>query len=115
MRNGENDPQSEVDSQDTPTERVAINRLSVDVLDAWLDQIRERRLATVHKLESVARVRADEVRLEAFLRFQRQHDRAKNAIAKLDEQIVKVEAIVHKCRLLAMAAELEVGLETEDV
>lgn len=109
-----NDPDKLVDAYDTPTQRASINRLSVDDLDAWLTAIRERRLATVQKLEAAARVKADEVRLSAFLKYERQYTRAKNALAKLDEQAAKVELIVHKCRLLALAAELEVSTEGEE-
>lgn len=98
-----------VDSHDTPTQRVAINQLSVDELDAWLEQIRERRLERVKKLEAVAKIKADEVRLVSFLKFERAYGLAKRALKKLEEQDAKVEKIVHKCRLLALAAQLEVG------
>jgi hypothetical protein len=114
MSDGANDPDKLVDAYDTPTQRASINRLSVDDLDAWLIAIRERRLATVQKLEAAAKVRADEVRLVAFLKYEKQYQRAKNALAKLDEQIDKVEATVHKCRMLALAAELEVSAEGEE-
>lgn len=105
--------QLNVDDYDTPTARATINQLSVDDLDALLETIRERRLTRVKKLEEVAKLKADDVRLEAFLRFQRAYDVAKRAIAKLDEQDAKVERLVHKCRLLALAAQLEVR-EEED-
>ena len=111
MNDGPNDPDKLVDSYDTPTQRASINRLSVDDLDAWLDAIRARRLATVQKLEAAARVRADEVRLSAFLKYEKQYQRAKSALARLDEQMGKVELVIHKCRLLALAAELEVSTE----
>lgn len=109
-----NDPTSEVDALDTPTHRVTINQLSVDTLDAWLEQIRERRLQTVRKLEAAARVKADQVRLDAFLKFERQYEKAKRALKKLDELEKKTEEVVHKCRLLALAAELEVTTEDEE-
>ena len=109
-----NDPDRIVDSYDTPTQRASINRLSVDDLDAWLTAIRARRLATVQKLEAAAKVRADEVRLVAFLKYEKQYQRAKSALQRLDEMADKVELIVHKCRLLALAAELEVSTEGED-
>lgn len=98
---------------DTPTERATINMLDVDVLDHMLDAIRERRLQAVRKLETAAKVRADEVRLEAFLKFQSQYKRASASIRRLDEAILKAETQVHKARLLAMAAELEVQ-QTEE-
>jgi hypothetical protein len=34
-------------------------------------------------------------------------------LTRLDEQIAKTEKIVHKSRLLAMAAQLEVGMEDD--
>ncbi len=105
--------QPRIDDYDTPTQRAAINQLSVDDLDAMLEQLRERRLLYVKKLEHVAKIRADDVRLEAFLKFQRAYGIAKRALAKLDEQDAKTERLVHKCRLLALAAQLEVG-EEED-
>ena len=105
--------QPRIDDYDTPTQRAAINQLSVDDLDAMLEQLRERRLLYVKKLEHVAKLRADDVRLEAFLKFQRAYGIAKRALAKLDEQDAKTERLVHKCRLLALAAQLEVG-EEED-
>ena len=111
MNDGANDPDTVVDAYDTPTQRASINRLSVDDLDAWLTAIRARRLATVQKLEAAARVKADEVRLTAFLKFERQYQRAKSALEKLDVLIERTEATVHKCRLLALAAEMEVSTE----
>ena len=112
MSVGENDV--DLDQYDTPTERITINRLSVDELDAWLEQLRERRLQTVKKLEAAAKVRSDEVRLTAFIRYERALKAAQRALERLDEAEKKAEAAVHKCRLLAMAAELEVGQPTED-
>lgn len=106
--------QPRVDDYDTPTHRASINQLSVDDLDAMLEQIRERRLSYVKKLETVAKLRADDVRLEAFLKFQRAYEAAKRSLAKLDEQDAKTEKLVHKCRLLALAAQLEVGMEEEE-
>lgn len=105
-----NDPEA----YDTPTERVTINQLSVEELDNWLDKIRARRIVQVQKLEAAAKVKADNVRLVSFLKFERQHAIAKRALAKLDEQIDRVEKIVHKCRLLAMAAELEISQDDEE-
>lgn len=109
-----NDPDTIINAHDTPTQRVAINQLSVDELDAWLEAIRARRLATVQRLEAAAKVKSDDVRLTAFLKFQNQYKRAKNAMTKLDEQMTKVESIVHKARILALSAELEAGVEEED-
>lgn len=97
-----------VDEYDTPTQRATINQLQVDELDAWLETIRERRLERVKKLEAVARIKSDEVRLEAFLRYERQYTVAKKALARVEEAEKKAEAAVHKLRVLAMSALLEV-------
>lgn len=105
---------SEPETHDTPTQRATINQLTVDELDAWLDRIRERRLVAVRKLEVAAKVKADSVRLTAFLRLETHIKAAKRSLAKLDEQIDKAEKLVHKCRLSAMAAQMEVGTEEQD-
>jgi len=110
----DNQPPATPEDFDTPTQRATINMLDVDLLDDMLDGIRERRLQAVRRLEDAAKVKADDVRLEAFLKFQSQYKRAKNAMAKLEDAIVKAEAQVHKARLLAMAAEMEVHTEDED-
>ena len=104
----------EPDKYDTPTERAAITQLTVDELDEWLTRIRARRLVKVQQLEAVAKVRADQVRLEAFIRLEKSIVVARRALDRLDEQDKKVEKLVHKCRLLAMAAQLEVGMEDAD-
>jgi hypothetical protein len=100
-------------SYDTPTQRAVITQLTVDELDAWLTRIRARRLQRVQQLERVAQVRADQVRLTAFLKLEKAIASAKRALAKLDEQDEKTEKLIHKCRLLAMAAQLEVGMEED--
>lgn len=99
------------ETHDTPTHRATISQLTVDELDAWLDKIRERRLVAVKRLEAAAQVKADSVRLTAFLKLEAQVKAARRSLARLDEQIVKTEKVVHKCRLLAMAAQLEVGMD----
>jgi hypothetical protein len=104
---------SEPETYDSPTDRITINRLSVDELDNWLDQIRSRRLVIVQKLEAAAKVSADKVRLVSFLKLEKQMAITKRALTKLDADIERVEKIVHKCRLLAMAAELEVSEDEE--
>jgi len=101
------------DDYDTPTMRASINQMSVDDLDAMLEVIRSRRLERVKKLEAVAKLKADDVRLATWLKFQRAYMVAKRAVARLEEQDAKTEKLVHKCRLLALAAQLEVG-EADD-
>jgi hypothetical protein len=104
---------AEPETYDTPTHRATIAQLSIDELDAWLDRIRARRLVAVKKLEAAAKVRADSVRLTTFLKLETSVKVAKRALVRLDEQITKTEKLVHKSRLLAMAAQLEVGMEEE--
>ena len=104
----------DVDKYDTPTHRATINQLNVDELDAWLEQIRERRLRKVKQLEALAKVKSDEAMLVTWLKFEKVYKTARRALQRLEEQEQKTEAILHKCRLLAMAAQLEVGQE-EDV
>ena len=103
-----------VDQFDTPTERATINQLTVDQLDEWLGRIRQRRLVAVKKLEAAAKVRADAVRLEAFLKLEKAIATTRRALMKLEEQDAKVEKLIHRCRILAMAAQLEVGMEDEE-
>jgi len=86
---------------DTPTERAAINQLSVDELDAMLAAIRERRLARVQKLEAIAKVKADDSRLTTWLQFEKAYSVAKRAFDRLAEQEAKVDQLIHKVRLRA--------------
>lgn len=102
---------SEPETYDTPTHRATINQLTIDELDAWLDKIRARRLVLVKKLEAAAQVKADSVRLTAFLKLETAVRSAKRSLQRTDEQIEKTEKVVHRCRLLAMAAQLEVSTE----
>ena len=106
---------NEPEAYDTPTERATINQLSVDELDNWLTRIRERRLVVVQKLEAAAKVSADKARLVTFLKYERQAAIAKRALTRLDEAMERVEKIVHKVRLLAMASELEAGENEEEL
>lgn len=98
---------------DTPTERATINQLSVDELDALLTGIRERRLLRVQQLEAVAKVKSDDARLISYMQFERAYNTAKRALAKLEEQEAKVDALIHKVRLRAMVCNFEAG-DTED-
>lgn len=103
-----------LDVYDTPTQRAVITQVTVDELDQWLARIRARRLTKVRQLEAAAKVRSDSVRLDAFLKLEKAIASAKRALAKLEEQDTKTEKLIHKCRLLAMAAQLEVGMEDAD-
>lgn len=98
---------------DTPTERATINQLNVDELDMMLAGIRERRLKRVQQLEAVAKVKADDVRLISYMQFEKAYNSAKRALAKLEEQETKVDALIHKVRLKAMVCNFEAG-DTED-
>ena len=101
----------DLDRHDTPTQRAAINQLSVDELDAWLEQVRERRLERVKKMEAIAKVKADEVRIEMWLKYERQYKVARAAVVRADEYERKAEAAVHKLRVMAMAALLDVEVD----
>jgi hypothetical protein len=98
---------------DTPTQRAAINQLSIDQLDEMLTAIRERRLERVQKLEALAHVKADKAQLTSWLAFERSYNIAKRALNKLQEQETKVEELIHKARIKAMVVNFEVT-EIED-
>ena len=86
---------------DSPTERASINQLSVDELDAMLTEIRARRLERVQRLETIAKVKADDARLVDWLAFEKTYKVAKRALDNLAAQEAKVEALIHKVRLRA--------------
>ena len=96
-------------SYDTPTERATICKLSLDDLDAMLDAIRTRRLVRVQKLEALARVKADETRLEHYMRYERVVKQARSAIKRAQEYEDKAEGVLHKLRMVVMAIEMEVS------
>ena len=98
---------------DTPTQRATINQLSVEQLDTMLEGIRTRRLERVQKLEAIAKVKADDARLISWMQFERAYGIASRYLKKCEEMEAKAEALIHKARLKAMAAQLEVG-EVED-
>ena len=95
---------------DTPTQRATIAQLQVDELDHWLMLIRERRLQRVKKLEAIAKVKADETRLENFIRYESLYKQAQKALAKCEAQEQKAEEAIRKCRLKVLA----IMMETED-
>ena len=99
---------------DTPTHRATVNQLSLDTLDQMLDELRTRRLERVKRLEEVAKVKSDDARLVAYLKFERVYKTAKRHLDKLAEMEAKSEALVHKVRLAAMVVRLEVGEEEDD-
>jgi hypothetical protein len=84
---------------DTPTERAAINQLSVDELDDMLTAIRARRLERVQKLEAIARVKADDAQLVDYMRFEKAYAVAKRHMDKCIEMEKKAEELIHKLRL----------------
>jgi hypothetical protein len=100
-----------LDHYDTPTSRATINQLHVDELDAMLTVIRERRLARVQRLEAIAQVKADEVQLMTYLKFERAYKIARRTMARLEQEEAKAEKALHKCRLLAMVINMEVGMD----
>lgn len=84
---------------DTPTNRAAINQLSVDELDDMLTAIRARRLERVHKLEAIAKVKADDAQLIDYMRFEKAYAVAKRHMDKCIEMEKKAEELIHKLRL----------------
>jgi hypothetical protein len=102
-----------LDHHDTPTSRATINQLAVDELDAMLTVIRERRLERVQRLEAIARVKSDEAQLITYMKYERAYKVAKRILKRCEDEEVKAEKAIHKCRLLVMAMQLEVGMEEE--
>lgn len=94
---------------DTPTKRATVASITVDELDAMLEVIRARRLIVVQKLEALAKVKADEARLELFMKYERAVTKARRTIEKADEALTKAEGDIHKVRLLVLAIEMEVA------
>jgi hypothetical protein len=84
---------------DTPTNRAAINQLSVDELDDMLTAIRARRLERVQKLEAIAKVKADDAQLIDYMRFEKAYAVAKRHVDKCSEMEKKAEELIHKLRL----------------
>jgi exonuclease VII small subunit len=85
--------------------------MSVDELDAMLEDIRERRLERVHKLEAIAKIKSDDAQLTSWLAFERAYKVTKRAVDKLIEQEKRVDQLIHKLRLKAMVVQLEVREE----
>lgn len=91
---------------DTPTNRATINQLSIDDIDKMLAQIRERRLVRVKKMEQLAQVKADEARLIDYMKFEKEYARVQKMMDKHVEGELKIEAALHKLRLLVMAMDM---------
>jgi hypothetical protein len=106
-------PQSNIDAilnaYDTPTERATICKLAVDDFEAMLASIRERRLVRVQKLEALTRVKADETRLENYMRYERLVKQTRKLFENCDAVEQRAEAALHKLRIVVMAIEMEVN------
>jgi hypothetical protein len=87
---------------DSPINRATINQLTVDQLDDMLLELRSRRMEKVKKLESIARVKADDEQLIPFLRFERAIKAARKEYDKLIQQEKKFDAALHKARVIAV-------------
>ena len=98
---------------DTPTQRAAINQLSVDELDEMLAGIRARRLERVQRLEAIAKVKADDAQLISWMKFERAYAIAARYLKKCEDMEVKAEELIHKVKLKMLVVQFEVG-ETED-
>lgn len=88
--------------EDTPIHRSTINQLTIEKLDAFLDDLRVRRLAVVRKLESVAKVKADDAELTLYMKFERANKQAVKLLDKLAEDQMRAEQLVNKLRVLVM-------------
>lgn len=82
--------------------------MSVDALDEMLEEIRQRRLERVHKLEALAKIKSDDAQLTSWLAFEKAYKVTKRAMERLEEQEKKVDALLHKLRLKAMVVQFEV-------
>jgi hypothetical protein len=92
----------ELEQADSPIHRATINQLTIEKLDAFLDDLRARRLVVVKKLETVAKVKADDAELTLYMRFERANKQANKLLEKLALDEMKAEQLVNKLRVLAM-------------
>ncbi len=95
------------DAVDTPVHRATIDQFNIEDLDAMLDAIRERRLIRVRQLEAIANKKADDHYLATYIKYEKAYNTAKKAIAKLDAEIDRVEALTNKARALALEMEVD--------
>lgn len=88
--------------------RATINQLTVHQLDEFLDDLRKRRLEVVRKLETVAKVSANDAELSLYMRFEQQHKAALKLLDRLTKLETTTEESVNKLRgfALAMGADL---------
>lgn len=91
-----------LEHDDTPIHRATINQLTIEKLDKFLDDLRVRRLAVVRKLESVAKVKADDAELTVYMKFERANKQAVKLLDKLAEDEMRAEQLVNKLRVLVM-------------
>lgn len=92
-------------SLDTPIVRTTIDALQLDELDAFLDQIRTRRLLNVQRfaaIAAVARTRATAVEADKFAKAVA---RIKKMIDALEDSEMKCAAAINKLRSAAMEIE----------
>lgn len=107
-----------VTALDTPIERATIDHLPLATLDAWLTEIRERRLTMVRKVQAVRAAKKSAMRRDVVDKYAKAYQRLANRLDKLDEEIEKCEDGVQKLRALALQlddAELEPLEDAEDV
>ena len=90
---------------DTPITRATVADMSTDMLDAWLETIRNRRLSLVRKIEETERVRAQAAASVARDKYDKELVRVSAARERLEELIDKFDSRVAKLRSLAMEME----------
>lgn len=107
------DGSSRIDSDDagldadSPIHRLNVNQLAVEECEALLDALRERRLLIRAKIQKAAKVNTEKADLTAYLKFEKLLKSVKKEEEKLQTQCEKLEADVHKLRVLI----LEMGVD----
>lgn len=90
---------------DTPTHRLTIDELSLDQLDALLDEIRDRRLHIIATVEK-QRLEKEESRLRAkHGQFEKLRIKLMDKCMKVGEMLDKLENEVNKLRALKLELE----------
>ena len=104
MPYGEDDDDDD-DNGDGPINRRTVLQLTLDELTRELDGIRERRLASVRKLEAAAKVKADMTQMYRFVAFNKKKEKILKMIGGLDDRMKSIEEECNKLRLLQFEIE----------
>ena len=93
------------DNGDGPINRRTVLQLTLDELTRELDGIRERRLASVRKLEAAAKVKADMTQMYRFVAFNKKKEKILKMLGRLDDRMKSIEEECNKLRLLQFEIE----------